>query len=47
MLDAMTKPADISTRLDELRQQITRHNYLYHVENRPEVSDAEYDLARA
>ena len=39
----MTAPADVSARLDELREQITRHNYLYYVENRPEISDAEYD----
>jgi DNA ligase (NAD+) len=31
------------TRLDELREQITRHNDLYYVESRPEISDAEYD----
>jgi DNA ligase (NAD+) len=30
-------------RLDELREQITRHNDLYYVESRPEISDAEYD----
>jgi DNA ligase (NAD+) len=39
----MTRPADVSARLDELRQQINRHNHLYYTENRPEVSDAEYD----
>jgi DNA ligase (NAD+) len=39
----MTRPADVSARLDELREQINRHNYLYYVESRPEVSDAEYD----
>jgi hypothetical protein len=30
-------------RLAELREQIHRHDYLYYVEARPEVSDAEYD----
>ncbi|MGH7375437.1 MAG: NAD-dependent DNA ligase LigA, partial [Candidatus Rokuibacteriota bacterium] len=39
----MGSPADVSARLDELREQINRHNYLYYVESRPEVSDAEYD----
>jgi DNA ligase (NAD+) len=39
----MTRPADVSARLDELREQINRHNHLYYGENRPEVSDAEYD----
>jgi DNA ligase (NAD+) len=39
----MPSPADVSARLDELRQQINRHNHLYYAENRPEISDAEYD----
>jgi DNA ligase (NAD+) len=39
----MSAPADVSARLDELRQQINRHNHLYYAENRPEISDAEYD----
>jgi DNA ligase (NAD+) len=39
----MSDPARVSARLDELREQINRHNYLYYTENRPEVSDAEYD----
>ena len=39
----MSAPADVSARLDELRQQLNRHNHLYYAENRPEVSDAEYD----
>src|SRR6266849_7260564 len=37
---AMTKDAE---RIEALREAIHRHNYLYYVENRPEVSDAEYD----
>ena len=41
---AMSAPADVSARLDELREQINRHNHLYYAENRPEISDAEYDL---
>ena len=39
----MTRPADVSARLDELREQINRHNHLYYADDRPEVSDAEYD----
>ncbi|HEY4911279.1 MAG TPA: NAD-dependent DNA ligase LigA [Methylomirabilota bacterium] len=37
----MTK--DAAERIEALREAIHRHNYLYYVENRPEVSDAEYD----
>src|SRR5713226_2221398 len=39
----MASPADVSARLDELREQINRHNDLYYAESRPEVSDTEYD----
>jgi len=39
----MTRSADVSARLDELREQINRHNHLYYADDRPEVSDAEYD----
>ncbi len=39
----MTEPADAAARIEELREAIHRHNYLYYVENRPEISDAEYD----
>ncbi len=34
---------DASARIDELREQIRHHDYLYYVEARPEVSDREYD----
>jgi len=37
----MTK--DAAERAGALREAIHRHNYLYYVEDRPEVSDAEYD----
>src|SRR6476660_1773817 len=36
----MTKPAQ---RAEELRRQIDRHNYLYYVEAKPEISDREFD----
>jgi DNA ligase (NAD+) len=33
----------VGARLDELREQLRRHLYAYHVLDEPEVSDAEYD----
>lgn len=39
----MTKPKDAAEKIEALREAIHRHNYLYHVEDRPEISDAEYD----
>src|SRR5712692_2837073 len=39
----MTKSADAAERIEALREAIHRHNYLYYAENRPEISDAEYD----
>jgi DNA ligase (NAD+) len=35
--------ADAAQRITALREQIHHHDYLYYVEARPEVSDAEYD----
>jgi DNA ligase (NAD+) len=35
--------ADAAQRVTELREQIHHHDYLYYVEARPAVSDAEYD----
>jgi len=35
--------ADALQRITELREQIHRHDYLYYVEARPQISDAEYD----
>lgn len=33
----------VKKRIDELRFDISRHNALYHTEDAPEISDAEYD----
>ena len=35
--------ADAAQRITELREQIHHHDYLYYVENRSEITDAEYD----
>jgi DNA ligase (NAD+) len=35
--------ADAAQRITELREQIHHHDYLYYVENRSEIPDAEYD----
>ncbi len=34
---------EANRRIEELRRDIERHNYLYYAESDPEVSDAEYD----
>lgn len=39
-MDAKEKAA---RRIDELREQLRRHDYLYFVENNPEISDEQYD----
>ncbi|HET8532885.1 MAG TPA: NAD-dependent DNA ligase LigA, partial [Methylomirabilota bacterium] len=39
----MAPRIDPAARVEELREQLNRHNYLYYTENRPEISDAEYD----
>ena len=33
----------VQKQLDELRESVNHHLYLYHVLDEPEVSDAEYD----
>jgi DNA ligase (NAD+) len=42
----MNTPASstIRNRFETLRQALHRHNTLYHVQDNPEISDAEYDL---
>ncbi len=39
----MTKDKDIKEQVKYLRETIHRHDYLYYVENKPEISDREYD----
>ena len=38
-----TTPEDVQKKLEELRATIRRHDHLYYVINRPEISDSEYD----
>src|SRR4029453_3284574 len=35
--------AEAAQRVEALREEIRRHERLYHVENRPEITDAEFD----
>lgn len=41
----MTHAADarVTQRVEQLRQAVNRHNYLYYVQDAPEISDAEFD----
>jgi len=39
----MAVPKGVEKRIAELRAEIRRHDRLYHVESKPELSDAEYD----
>ncbi len=39
----MSAPRDLERRAEELRQEIRRHDHLYYIESRPELSDSEYD----
>jgi DNA ligase (NAD+) len=39
----MPVPGDARTKTQSLREEIERHNYLYHVLDTPEISDQEYD----
>ncbi len=34
---------EIKSRIEKLKAEINRHNYLYYVQDSPEISDAEYD----
>ncbi len=35
--------SEAKERIEELKEQINHHNYLYYVKNQPEISDYEYD----
>lgn len=39
----MAVPEEVRRRAEALRAEIRRHDYLYHVLDRPEITDAEYD----
>src|SRR5213594_1049066 len=43
----MASTASAEKRIRELREQLDRHNHLYHVEARPQISDREYDRLMA
>ncbi len=42
-MSTMAVPAEVRKRAEALRAEIRRHDYRYHVLDRPVVSDAEYD----
>ena len=37
------RPGQAAARIEELREELRRHEHLYHVLDRPEITDAEYD----
>ena len=41
--DVTATEGEVRRRADRLRAEIRRHDHLYHVENRPEISDGAYD----
>ncbi len=44
MVTPMADPQRVKKRIEELSEQINRHNYRYYVLDSPDISDAEYDL---
>jgi DNA ligase (NAD+) len=40
------REGDAASRIETLRREIRRHDALYHVQDRPEISDAEYDALK-
>ena len=43
----MTEGTDVRGRIEDLREQVRYHNRRYHVEDAPEIPDAEYDAIYA
>jgi len=43
MLPFDAPPSEVQNRILELREQIRRHDHLYYVLNKPNISDSEYD----
>ena len=41
--DGDSDDVDVAGRLERMRDELRRHSYLYYVESRPEIDDAEYD----
>ncbi len=42
-MDRMPASSAVAKRIKDLRDQLNRHNHLYHVEARPQISDRAYD----
>ncbi|MDQ2977969.1 MAG: NAD-dependent DNA ligase LigA, partial [Acidobacteriota bacterium] len=40
---AALAPPEAAQRAEELRRELERHELLYYVENRPEITDAQFD----
>ena len=43
----MAESVDVRGRIEDLREQVRYHNRRYHIEDAPEISDAEYDALYA
>ena len=43
----MSESVDVRGRIEDLREQVRYHNRRYHIEDAPEISDAEYDALYA
>ena len=43
----MAESVDVRSRIESLREQVRYHNRRYHIEDAPEISDAEYDALYA
>jgi len=41
--DPQPAESEVARRINKLREELERHNYLYYVQDAPEISDAEYD----